>query len=102
VQYSPQLELLNKEKLILINKLVCNSPLFLDNGKRGTREGKAIVRRMGRGRNARKSYYIWQDFAIGFGLEMRKIIPRILSSKNTKGGGGGGGGEWAKQKKKKM
>eukprot|EP00026_Physarum_polycephalum_P000320 Phypoly_transcript_00320.p1 GENE.Phypoly_transcript_00320~~Phypoly_transcript_00320.p1 ORF type:complete len:1049 (+),score=204.31 Phypoly_transcript_00320:149-3295(+) len=31
VQYSPHLELLNKEKLVLINKLVCNSPLFLDN-----------------------------------------------------------------------
>lgn len=30
VQYSPQLELLNKEKLILINKLACSSPLFLD------------------------------------------------------------------------
>lgn len=34
VQYSPQLELLNKEKLILLNKLVCNSSLFLDKGMR--------------------------------------------------------------------
>lgn len=40
MQYSPQLELLNKEKLVLINKLVCSSPLFLDNGKLGEGGGR--------------------------------------------------------------
>eukprot|EP01113_Clastostelium_recurvatum_P012706 TRINITY_DN1660_c0_g1_i2.p1 TRINITY_DN1660_c0_g1~~TRINITY_DN1660_c0_g1_i2.p1 ORF type:complete len:1788 (-),score=598.32 TRINITY_DN1660_c0_g1_i2:101-5464(-) len=34
IQYSPQLELLNKEKLLLINRIVC-SPIFLENTARG-------------------------------------------------------------------